>query len=214
MRFNKEDLLLYAVTDKRWLKEGETLADQVEKACMGGVTFVQLKDMEADRPTLAKEAIEIKEVCGRYGVPFVVNDNISVAIEAGADGIHIGQDGMDIGKVRELLGPEKIIGVSASNPEEARKAMENGANYLGSGAVFPTAAYKTVKPLPKEMLQAICGSVDIPIIAMGGIDETNVLSLKGTGIAGVAVGTAIFGSEDIEEAAARLQEIAAKEVVG
>ncbi len=212
MKLKKEDMLLYAVTDRRWLKDGETIADQVEKALKGGVTFVQLREKGRTTEEIIKEAVPIRELCRKYGVPFVIDDDIEAAIRVDADGVHVGQEDMEAGRVRELLGPDKIIGVSAHNVEEAKRAVECGADYLGSGAVFPTTTHKTVKQLPIDTLKNITEAVDIPVVAIGGINGSNMGMLKGTGIDGVAVVTAIFGQEDIEEAARMLKDMIVKEV--
>ena len=139
MKFDREDLLLYAVTDSRWLN-GERLYDQVEKALKGGATFIQLREKELDQEHFFEEAVEIKELCARYHVPFVINDNVEIALKMDADGVHVGQDDMEAGDVRAKLGSDKIIGVSAHTVEEALLAEERGADYLGVGAVFPTGS--------------------------------------------------------------------------
>lgn len=205
MNFDKNSLLLYAVTDRTWLGE-ETLYEQVEKALQGGATFIQLREKELDEEHFLQEAIEIQALCRRYKVPFVVNDNVQIALDMNADGVHVGQSDMEAGNVRELLGPDKIIGVSAQTVEQALLAQERGADYLGVGAVFPTTSKDDAAEVSKETLKAICEAVDIPVVAIGGINQTNVVELQGSGIAGVAVISAIFAQKDIRSATAKLKE--------
>lgn len=205
MNFDKNSLLLYAVTDRTWLGEA-TLYEQVEKALQGGATFIQLREKELDEEHFLQEAIEIQALCRRYKVPFVINDNVQIALDMNADGVHVGQSDMEAGNVRELLGPDKIIGVSAQTVEQALLAQERGADYLGVGAVFPTTSKDDAAEVSKETLKAICEAVDIPVVAIGGINQTNVVELQGSGIAGVAVISAIFAQKDIRSATAKLKE--------
>ena len=195
-----DELLLYAVTDRAWLGN-ETLYEQVEKSLKGGVTFVQLRDEES----FLQEAIEIKELCKKYNVPFVINDNVDIAIKMDADGVHVGQSDMEAGDVRAKLGPDKIIGVSAQTVEQAILAEKHGADYLGVGAVFPTGSKDDAEDVPFETLKAICEAVSIPVIAIGGITKDNVKELAGSGICGIAVISAIFASKDIEAATKELK---------
>lgn len=204
MKCDKASMCLYAVTDRSWLK-GRTLYEQVEEALKGGVTFVQLREKELGEEELIAEALEIKKLCKRYGVPFVINDNVEVARACDADGVHVGQDDMEISLVREKLGEDKIIGVSVQTVEAALKAQERGADYLGVGAVFSTSTKKDAKHVSFEMLKAICEAVHIPVVAIGGISKENILELSGTGIDGVAVVSAIFAQEDIIQAAKELK---------
>ena len=201
----KEDLLLYAVTDRSWLN-GETLYAQVEKALKGGVTFVQLREKALDEQAFLEEAKEIQKLCAQYHVPFVINDNVQIAAQIGADGVHVGQSDMEAGDVREKLGPDRIIGVSAQTVEQAVRAQERGADYLGVGAVFPTGSKADAVEVSHETVRAITEAVDIPVIAIGGITKDNVSELSGTGICGIAVISAIFAQEDIEGAARVLKE--------
>lgn len=201
----KEDLLLYAVTDRGWLN-GETLYAQVEKALKGGVTFVQLREKALDEQAFLEEAKEIQKLCAQYHVPFVINDNVEIAAQIGADGVHVGQSDMEAGDVREKLGPDRIIGVSAQTVEQAVRAQERGADYLGVGAVFPTGSKADAVEVSHETVRAITEAVDIPVIAIGGITKDNVSELSGTGICGIAVISAIFAQEDIEGAARVLKE--------
>ena len=201
----KEELLLYAVTDRSWLN-GETLYVQVEKALKGGVTFVQLREKALDEQAFLEEAKEIQKLCAQYHVPFVINDNVEIAARIGADGVHVGQSDMEAGDVREKLGPDRIIGVSAQTVEQAVRAQERGADYLGVGAVFPTGSKADEVEVSHETVRAITEAVDIPVIAIGGITKDNVSELSGTGICGIAVISAIFAQTDIEGAARVLKE--------
>lgn len=204
MNCDKKELLLYAVTDRSWLN-GRTLYEQVEEALKGGVTFVQLREKNLDDTAFLQEAKEIKELCARYNVPFVINDNVDIAAEIDADGVHVGQSDMEAGDVRKKLGPDKIIGVSAQTVEQALRAQAHGADYLGVGAVFPTGSKADAVEVSHDTVREICRAVDIPVIAIGGITRENVIELKGTGICGIAVISAIFGQQDIEEAARTLK---------
>ena len=208
MRSDKElrdSLLLYAVTDRRWTGE-KTLYQQVEEAILGGATFVQLREKDLGESAFEKEAIEIQELCRKYKVPFVVNDNVDIAKRMGADGVHVGQSDMEAGDVRTLLGPDAILGVSAQTVEQAKLAEARGADYLGVGAVFPTGSKDDAVEVPHETLKAICEAVSIPVIAIGGISEGNVSELKGSGICGIAVISAIFGQKDIKKATEDLRK--------
>lgn len=205
MKCNKKDLLLYAVTDRSWLK-GETLYSQVEKALKGGATFIQLREKELDEAYFLEEAKELKKLCKEYQVPFVINDNVEIALTMDADGVHVGQSDMEAGNVREKLGEDKIIGVSAHTVEEAVLAQKRGADYLGVGAVFPTGSKADAEDVRYETLKEICQAVDIPVIAIGGIQKENVKELSGSGICGIAVISAIFAQKDIEVATAKLRE--------
>ena len=200
----KEDLLLYAVTDRSWLN-GQTLYAQVEKALKGGVTCVQLREKNLDEAAFLEEAKEIHDLCAQYGVPFVINDNVEIAVQINADGVHVGQSDMKVGDVRKKLGLDKIIGVSAQTVEQALEAQEHGADYLGVGAVFPTGSKVDAVEVSHETVKAICEAVDIPVIAIGGITADNVKELAGTGICGIAVISAIFAQKDIKEAARHLK---------
>lgn len=201
----KKDLLLYAVTDRSWLGE-ETLYEQVEKALKGGATFVQLREKELDEEHFLEEAIALKELCHKYHVPFVINDNVTIAKEVDADGVHVGQSDMEADDVRKILGEDKILGVSAQTVEQAVLAEKMGADYLGVGAVFSTSTKKDASAISKERVKAICEAVHIPVIAIGGITADNILTLKGSGICGIAVVSAIFAAKDIEDATGVLLE--------
>lgn len=205
MKCDKKDLLLYAVTDRRWLG-GRRLADQVEEALKGGVTFVQLREKDLDEERFLEEAKEIKELCRRYQVPFVINDNVGIAQAVDADGVHVGQSDMEAGDVRARLGQDKIIGVSAQTVEQALLAESRGADYLGVGAVFATGSKADASEVDHETVKAICQAVHIPVIAIGGITRENVGALAGTGVCGAAVISAIFAQEDVEEETRKLKE--------
>lgn len=205
MNCDKKNLLLYAVTDRSWLGT-ESLYSQVKKAIDGGVTFVQLREKELAQEAFYKEALEIQALCREKNIPFVINDNVALAKEIDADGVHVGQEDMEAGDVRSLLGPDKIIGVSAHSVEEALLAEKRGADYLGVGAAFSTNSKKDVSCISHETIRDICQAVQIPVIAIGGINEINVEELKGTGICGVAVISAIFAKKDITGAARTLRE--------
>lgn len=206
MKCDKQDLLLYAVTDRSWLK-GRTLYEQVEEALQGGATFVQLREKELDEEAFLKEALEIKELCRRYQVPFVIDDDVELARKVDADGVHVGQDDMEAGNVRALLGEDKILGVSAQTVEQAVLAEQRGADYLGVGAVFHTDSKADAKAVSYDTLKAICQAVKIPVVAIGGIGKGNVQELKGSGICGIAVISAIFGADHIREATAELKTL-------
>lgn len=206
MNCDKKDLLLYAVTDRSWLGE-KTLYEQVEAALKGGATFVQLREKNLSEVEFLEEAVQIKELCKRYGVPFVINDNVEIAKKIDADGVHVGQDDMEAGNVREILGPDKIIGVSAHNVEEALRAQSHGADYLGVGAVFTTSSKPDAGHIRHETVREICEAVKIPVIGIGGVCRENILQLKGKGLCGVAVISAIFAQKDIEGATAELRKL-------
>ncbi len=197
MKFKREQLELYAITDRAWLGD-ETLAKQVEKALKGGVTMVQLREKNLERELFLQEAKEILAICHRYQVPLIINDDVALAKEVGADGVHIGQGDMALESARQILGEEAIIGVTAKTIEQARAAEAAGATYLGSGAVFGTSTKADAKPMTLDLFQEICESVSIPVVAIGGINASNLYSLKGRKMAGVAVVSGIFASHDIE----------------
>lgn len=198
MKFAESMLRLYAVTDRSWVGT-QTLYEQVELALRGGVTCVQLREKELPPAAFLAEAKELKALCARYGVPLIINDNVALAMEVDADGVHVGQEDMDAQDVRGLIGPGKILGVTAKTIEQARKAQQAGADYLGSGAVFGSTTKLNAKPMTMELLKSICESVTIPVVAIGGIHRGNIATLAGTGIRGAAVVSGIFAATDIEE---------------
>ena len=182
--------------------------EQVEKALRGGATFVQLREKSLNMESFVAEARQIKILCEKYHVPFVINDNVDVALAVDADGVHVGQGDMAASDARKKLGTGKLIGVTARTVEQAVTAWKQGADYLGVGAVFATSTKGDAKEISHGTLKEICRSVSIPVVAIGGICAANVMELKGTGIEGVAVVSAIFASEDIEMAARELRELA------
>ena len=206
MRLDKKDMVLYAVTDRHWLN-GESLYSQVEKALKGGATFIQLREKNLGEEEFLAEAKEIARLCKSYHVPFVINDNVDIALEIDADGVHVGQSDMEAGDVRAKLGPDKIIGVSAQTVRQALLAQERGADYLGVGAVFHTDSKADAADISHETLKAITEAVDIPVIAIGGISKENVSELSGTGICGIAVISAIFAEKDIKNATKKLKKL-------
>ena len=197
MKFAESMLRLYAVTDRSWLR-GETLAGQVEKALRGGATCVQLREKNRSREEVLREAKTLKVLCARYGVPLIINDDAELAVEADADGVHVGQEDMDAADVRKLIGPDRILGVTAKTIEQAQCAQRAGADYLGSGAVFGSTTKLNARPMTRETLRSICASVSIPVVAIGGINLGNIAGLAHTGIRGAAVVSGIFAAEDIE----------------
>lgn len=207
MKCDKRYMLFYAVTDRAWTGE-QTLYEQVEAALKGGVTCVQLREKEMDETAFLQEAKDICALCHRYGVPFIVNDNVDVAIACQADGIHVGQEDMAAGEVRRRVGDAMLLGVSVHTVEEARRAVRNGADYLGLGAVFPTSTKTDVDQMTNETLRAICDAVDVPVVAIGGINRGNLLKLSGSGVDGVALVSAIFSAEDIEDTCRKLRLLA------
>mgnify|MGYP002533654069 CR=1 FL=1 len=219
---NKTDLKLYAITDRQWL-HGARLSEHVKLAIEGGATMIQIRDkdiLSTDSDAGLKdeynEALEIKRICHEHKVPLIINDNVQFAIDIDADGVHLGQDDMNPAEARKLLGTDKIIGVTAKTVEQAKRVAEaviaynDGADYLGSGAVFGSTTKLNAKPMTKELLREITAAVDIPVVAIGGINADNAVTLKGTGIAGIAVVGAIFASADIKDAAKELAEICDK----
>ncbi len=206
MKCDKENLLVYAVTDRHWLN-GRTLYEVVKESLDGGVTFLQLREKDLDDENFLKEAVELKGLCKEYKVPFVINDNVDIAIKMDADGVHVGQSDMEAGDVRAKLGPDKIIGVSTQTVEQAILAEQRGADYLGVGAVFPTGSKDDADDVSLETLKAICEAVSIPVVAIGGITLENTPQLAGTGISGVAVISAIYAQEDIRKASEDLKKV-------
>ena len=205
MNCDKNDLLLYAVTDRHWL-DGRRLIDVVRESLDGGVTMVQLREKTLEEGKFLEDAKELQTLCRERGVPFLVNDNVEIAREMNADGVHVGQSDMEAGDVRAKLGPDKIIGVSAQTVEQAILAEQRGADYLGVGAVFHTGSKADAEDVSHETLTAICNAVKIPVIAIGGITRDNVTELSGSGICGIAVISAIFAQKDIVSATKDLKE--------
>lgn len=201
-----EDLMVYAITDRYWLN-GAKLADQVEDVLKNGATFLQLREKSFTHEEMVAEAKEIKAIAAKYQVPFVINDDIYAAKEIAADGVHIGQSDMEYRKAREILGEDKIIGLSAGNLQEAIDAEKMGADYIGVGAVFHTDTKKDTTAMSFEELKEITDTVSIPVVAIGGISADNLMQLAGTGIDGISVISAIFGQEDPGAATKKLVEL-------
>ena len=209
----KQAMLLYAVTDSRWTGE-QTLPQQVEAALKGGATCVQLREKHMSREAFVAEALEIKEICHRYEVPFLINDDVEIAKICGADGVHVGQSDMAAESARAILGKDKIVGVTARTVEQAKAAEKAGASYLGSGAVFGSTTKEDAKPLDHRVLKEICAAVNIPVVAIGGITQENLPRLTGTGVDGVALVSTIFSAQNIEKKCRELKQLSEKMVNG
>lgn len=212
MKCSKETMLLYAVTDRSWTGR-QNLCEQVESALRGGVTCVQLREKELDEAAFLEEAVEMKKLCVKYGVPFIINDNVDIAVKCGADGVHVGQSDMAAGNVRKTVGDKMIVGVSAQTVEQALAAQAAGADYLGVGAVFPTSTKSDAREVSLQTLKDICAAVDIPVTAIGGINKSNISELSGTGIDGVALVSAIFAAQNIAEECRLLKRLSAETIL-
>ena len=212
MRFDKNMLPVYAVTDRTWL-DGRTLIEVTEQAIAGGATCIQLREKELDKESFLQEAETLKALCESYKIPFIVNDDVDIAVRCEADGVHIGQHDMEAARVRELIGQDMILGVSAQTVEQALKAEKDGADYLGVGSVFSTGTKADADDVSLSELKAICEAVAIPVVAIGGISLDNIVELKGTGIDGVAVVSAIYAAKDPEAAARMLLESVKREIL-
>lgn len=208
MSINREALRLYAVTDRAWAADEDALMGQIEAAVRGGAGVVQLREKRLDHDAFLAEAKRFTALCRRLGAVSIINDSVEIALASGADGVHVGQSDLEAGRARALLGPDKIVGVSAHSREEARRALAAGADYLGCGAAFLTGTKSDAKPISKETIRAVTAAVDIPVVAIGGVSRENILELKGLGLAGAAVVSGIFGQRDIESAARELLELA------
>ena len=204
----RKAMRLYAVTDRRWLKDGETLASVCRKVLENGVTFVQIREKDLPEADFAWEAEALRKVCAEYRVPFVVNDSVEVALQSGADGVHVGQSDIKGRDIRAIIGSNRILGITARTVEEAVAAQKTGADYIGVGAVFSTGTKKDARPMTRERLLAIRAAVTIPIVAIGGVNAGNIMELAGSGVDGVAVVSGIFASEDPGAAAAELVALA------
>ena len=216
MRFTKEEIknsmLLYAVTDRAWLKENEDLTSVCKSVIEKGATFLQIREKDLDEGTFEQEAEALKKLCARYHVPFVVNDSVEIALDIDADGVHVGQSDLKGRDIRSMIGTEKILGISAGTVEEAIAAEKAGADYIGVGAVFGTSTKKNARNLTVEKLKEISESVSIPVVAIGGIGVSNIMELVESGVDGVAVVSAIFAAENPGEATAKLLKLS-KEMV-
>ena len=203
MKCSKNMMLLYAVTNSKLVSK-LPLIEQVELALKGGITCLQLREKELDEASFLAEAIEIKKMCEKYHVPFIINDNVNVAIKCGADGVHVGQSDMEVSEVRKLVGDNMIIGVSAHTVQEAKLAEAGGADYLGVGAIYQTTTKQDATYVSLNELKRICNSVKIPVVAIGGMDRNTISKLSGTGVDGVAMVSAIFAADDIEQECKKL----------
>lgn len=208
MSFTKDEIrqsmLLYAVTDRSWLKEGQTLLSVCEDVLQHGATFLQIREKDLDAASFQEEAAQLKQLCGRYKVPYVVNDSVEIAMAIDADGVHVGQSDIKGRDIRSMIGADKILGISAGTVAEAVAAEQAGADYIGVGAVFGTSTKKDARNLTVEKLKEITGAVSIPVVAIGGINSKNLMELAGSGVDGVAVVSAIFAAEDPGQATALL----------
>ncbi len=206
MNFNKDMLLLYAVTDRSWVGR-QTLYEQIEDALKGGVTIVQLREKNLAEDEFLREAVQIKELCRGYGVPLIINDNVAVALKSGADGVHVGIEDTPVEKIRNIAGKDFIIGATAKTADRAKAAEAAGADYLGVGAVFPSPTKKNAIRITAEQLKEICSSVSIPVVAIGGIGLDNVSEIKGGGMKGIAAASAIFAAENIMAETQKLKKL-------
>ena len=202
----KKDLRLYVVTDRSWLGE-MTLREAVEEALRGGASMVQLREKDISRIEFVSEGLDMRMLCDKYCVPFIVNDDVDMAIKVSANGVHLGQDDMSVSDARSIIGDDPIIGVSVQTVEQAKKAEEDGADYLGVGAVFQTSTKTDAKPVSLDTVKSICEAVSIPVCAIGGINAENVSELGGLGLSGAAVVSAVFAADDIRNASRKLREL-------
>lgn len=205
MKFNENMLLLYAVTDRAWVGK-QTLLEQIEDALKGGATIVQLREKKMDENSFVEEAIQVRDLCHKYHVPLIINDNVEVALKSGADGVHVGIEDAPVAEIRKRVSADFIIGATCKTVEQAKIAEAAGADYMGVGAVFPSPTKTNAVRITNEQLREIIASVSIPAVAIGGISYDNVCEIKGSSVSGVAVVSAIFGAEDIEKATALLKE--------
>ena len=205
MKLSKDDLLLYAITDRRNLDK-KMFFEKIEEALQGGVTILQLREKELDEDSFINEAIEVKNICRKHGVPLIINDNVNVALKSGADGVHVGIEDMPIDEIRRTVPDSFIIGATCKTVEQAQSAERLGADYMGVGAVFPSPTQKNAVRMTREQLKEICTSVSSPAVAIGGISLENVDELKGGGMSGIAVVSAVFSADDIQKAASLLKE--------
>lgn len=205
MKFNEKMLLLYAVTDRAWVGK-QTLLEQIEDALKGGATIVQLREKKMDEDSFVEEAIAVRDLCRKYNVPLIINDNVDVALKSGADGVHVGIEDAPVSEIRKRVPADFIIGATCKTVQQAKAAEAAGADYMGVGAVFPSPTKTNAVRITNEQLREIVSSVSIPAVAIGGISYDNVCEIKGSAVSGVAVVSAIFGAEKIEKATALLKE--------
>lgn len=208
MNITPETFRLYAVTDRAWAADEEDFFRQIESAVRGGAAIVQLREKGLEDDAFLAEAKRFAALCRALGAVSIINDRPDIALAAGADGVHVGQSDLEAGRARALLGPDKIVGVSAHSAEEARRAREAGADYLGCGAAFVTGTKTDAKPISKETIRAVTAATGVPVVAIGGVSRENILELRGLGLAGVAVVSSIFGQGDVQSAARELLELA------
>jgi len=204
MRIKREQLLLYAVTDRKCIGDRD-LFTCIREALEGGVTILQLREKGMSTEQLAEEARKVKELCKEFGVPLIINDDYKAAMLSGADGVHVGVEDASVSEIRAAAGDSFIIGATAKTPEQAIKAYSEGADYLGVGAVFPSPTKTNAIRITTSQLHEICGCVNIPSVAIGGITENNLSGLAGGGMAGIAVVSSLFGADDIRLAAHNLR---------
>lgn len=204
MTFDKDMLSLYAVTDRTHLN-GMSLTEAVEQAIQGGVTCVQLREKNISFEEYVSRAVEIREVCHKYGVPLIINDDYKVALASSADGVHVGIEDTEVSEIRKNVGKNFIIGATAKTVEQAQKAQADGADYLGVGAVFPSPTKTDAIRITPEKLTEICNSVSIPVVAIGGISLENLHKIKDCGQSGIAVVSALFSQSDIKLSAERFR---------
>ena len=204
MKMEPRQLRLYAVTDRAWARDTEGLLRQVAEAIDGGAGIVQLREKHLGQADFLAEAERFVALCREKGAVSIINDNAEIAAQVGADGVHVGQEDLEAGRARELLGPDRLIGVSAHSVEEALAAQAAGADYLGIGAAFATGTKADATPISRETIRAITAAVDIPVVAIGGISRDNILELRNCGLDGVAVVSALFAQADVKAAAAEL----------
>ncbi len=204
MKYSKEQIrkamLLYAVTDQSWLKEGETLLDVVKEVLKNGATFLQIREKDLSETDFEEEAKKLQDICKEYHVPYVVNDNVEIAIKIEADGVHVGQSDIKGRDIRAMIGADKILGISAGTVEEAISAEQAGADYIGVGAIFGTSTKKNARNMTMDRLKEIVDAVTIPVVAIGGINASNILEFVGSKVDGVAVVSAIFAAKNPGEA--------------
>lgn len=203
MKFQREMLRLYGITDRSFIGK-QTLCEQIEDALLGGVTILQLREKNLSDELFIEEAVMVREICHRYGVPLIINDNVEVALKSGADGVHVGITDAPVAEIRKIA-PNLIIGATAKTVEQAVSAERAGADYLGVGALFPSPTKQNAIRITKKELKTICDSVHIPVVAIGGITLENLPTLSGGGMAGIAVVSALFGAKDVRVAAERLK---------
>ena len=202
---NSLDLSLYLVTDKS--DDVEKFLKTIEEAIKGGVSVVQIREKTADTLDFYNLSLKVKEITSKYNVPLIINDRVDVALAIDADGVHVGQSDMPCEVTRKLVGPDKIVGVSAATIDEAKKAEKDGADYIGTGAVFPTATKDDAPKITKKDLKEIADSINIPVVAIGGINLDNASQLTDTGIKGLSVVSAIMSSDDPKKSAEKLLNI-------